>query len=300
MSSLEVITANMALDNGDARRRYEGFNDLVLGRNSKPDILALQEVAWHPGEATLGALRYELGQQYDMELCPIYPGSEEEKGLVIISKYPISEHKKVDLSVGGKAIQLATIELPFDRNLQIANVHMEASPLKEMKRKRKIKEIIDLLSQNPDLAHLIVGDFNAERYFPSVRTVKRLGMDSIFNTLKTGGEHTYPTSISPREIVGHGYSKRHQYEFMKALGQFMPGGKFSKSGLRESVVDYIFHNKHIQPESAQVLSDMYEGQHLSDHKFIAAIMTLVESSGYDMADLDELSELDTTVRPELA
>lgn len=298
MSRLEIISANMALDNGDAQRRYLGFNDLILARDEKPDIVALQEVAWHPGEASLTALQLELGPEYSIEFCPIYPGSENEKGLVMISRYPVLEHKKVDLSVGGKAIQLATIELPTERDLQIANVHMEASPLKEGMRKKKTKEIVDVLAQNPDLAHMIVGDFNAERYFPSVRAVKKLGMDSIFNTLRTGDEHTYPTSIGPKEIVGHGYSKRHQYEFMKALGQFMPGGSFSKSGLRESVVDYIFHNKHIQPESAQVLSDMHDGQHLSDHKFIEAIMTLVDASDYDMADLDGLSELDTTAQPE--
>ncbi len=296
MSEVKVITANMALDNGDARRRYQGFNELVLSRDVRPDIIALQEVSWNPGKATLGALRTELGDQYSMKICPVYPNSEEEKGLVIISKYPITEHDKVKLSVGGKAIQLATIALPFERNLQVANVHMEASPLKEIKRKKKIKEIIEILAQNPEFAHLIVGDFNAERFFPSIKSIKKLGMSSIFDTLDTDSEYTYPTSIGRYDIVGHGYSKSRQYLAMKFLGQFITGD-CSKSGLRKSVVDYIFHNEHIDPNFAQILDDTHNGEHLSDHRFIEAIMTLARASDYDTASPDESSELDTAALP---
>lgn len=286
----------MALDNGDARRRYLGFNDLILARDEKPDIIALQEVAWRPGEASLSALCIKLGSEYKLEVCPVYAGVEDKKGSAIISRHPMTDHRKLDLPAGGKSVQLATIETPEGPQLQIANVHMEASPLKEVTRVKKLTQIIEFLSQNPEFAHLIVGDFNAERFFPSVRRVKKLGMSSVFDTLGAKSSPTYPTPLSSKELVGHGYSKPHQLHIMRALGQFITGDFSDDSGLRKSVVDYIFHNNLVQPISADVLPETHGGELLSDHRFLAASLLIghrEHSTGCDRENYDELPELDT-------
>lgn len=277
MSGLEIISANMALDSGDADRRYQGFNEFIMSRDTPPDVIAFQEVAWCPGEAALAALCIQLGSEYSLETCSAYPNKGNEKGLAIISRHPIIQHEKIDLPAGGKGVQLATIEPSSGPRLQLANVHMEASPLKEIKRLRKIRQIIELLSKNPELAQLVIGDFNAEKFFPSVRRVKKLGMSSVFDTLKTKHPNTYPTSLTQQELIGQGYSKSHQYHAMRILGQFICGEISDDSGLRRSVVDYIFHNNLIRPTSAEVLPESHEGEVLSDHHFIAATVQLEQA-----------------------
>lgn len=300
MSGLEIISANMALDSGDARRRYEGFNELILGRESSPHIVVLQEVAWHPGEASLGALCGRLGPEYNMKTCPVYPGKADKKGSAIISRYPIVDHQRIETAIGGKSIQLATIEIPGSPLLQVANVHMEASPLKEVVRLKKVKQLIDLLSENPEIAQLIIGDLNAERFFPSVRRISKLGMSSVFDTLDMESTPTYPTPLSGRQLVDHGYSKSHQFQFMKALGQFITGKISSDSGLRKSVVDYIFHNGLVSPISAEVMAELHDGEILSDHRFLSALVHLDHKAqiiDYGTSDCNELPEPDTVAQP---
>lgn len=275
MAGLELVSANLALNNGNSSERLHNFHESCLELTNPPDVIALQEVNWKFGEVALRALCIDLGPEYNLETCPSYPGKEDEKGIAIISKHPVVDTEHLEFEAGGKSAQLVTIQLKDGETCQIVNIHMEASPLKEIQRVRKVKELLERLSQNSNVAQIVTGDFNAETYFPCIRVLRKLGMSSVFDTLKVRSPHTYPTPLSKDELIGGGYSKPHQFHIMRVLGNLVPGQK-SESGLRQSVVDYIFHNGQVRPTSAgAIFHPEYGKAPWSDHRGLMSSLELI-------------------------
>jgi endonuclease/exonuclease/phosphatase family metal-dependent hydrolase len=98
----------------------------------------------------------------------------ENSGLIIFSKYTISEQKihiyknsKGTCSLSNKSAQYVKIQLNINREINIINTHLQSSHLSHYQdfRKTTIKQLEELINNSPYKNSLVVGDINLDYDF---------------------------------------------------------------------------------------------------------------------------------------
>ncbi|MEK7059774.1 MAG: endonuclease/exonuclease/phosphatase family protein [Patescibacteria group bacterium] len=281
--SLELVSVNMALDHGDPEERWRLFETACLELPRRPDIIAIQEVAWEPGAMALNSLRLQLGSDYKLELGHVYEGQEDQKGAAVLTRVPIKTSQTVALKGTKKHAQVVGFGGEGASNLVLANLHLEASPKDELRRAYKLAELVDYLEAGYGLTpQAIAGDFNALPWFPSVRMMRLLGFKSAFEAVHgSEASHTYPTPLSAEEMLTGNFSMPHQFRSLRTAARILSAvgvigeHQRSASGLTRYPVDFVFTKGTVAPLDAGLIHDDTNGRRpFSDHYGIRTTLQL--------------------------
>lgn len=165
---LRVLTANIWARNGPYRRREPLLREQVA--NLAPDLIALQEVEAGPGDSNqaedlFGALGYHV----------VYEPREGEyvgdPGLAVLSKYPVLEHRLLELPHRGPCLA-AHVRAPFGTLWFCSAVPMGGWPHQEVQREDEAVALDDRLAElaeDDDLPPVLAGDFDASPDGASIR-----------------------------------------------------------------------------------------------------------------------------------
>jgi len=133
-------------------------------REINADIIALQEVISHEnGEPEENQARYiadELGFEYHIgenrkHLGGIY-------GNVVLSRFPIAEHKNFDITVRGReprGCQHIDVKVNSKNLLHVYNIHLGTA---FFERRQQVKRLLDneILNRHHHAPRIMLGDFN--------------------------------------------------------------------------------------------------------------------------------------------
>lgn len=266
---MNVLSINMAINNGDPERRYAELSGLSVGYS--PDVMLIQEVSIDHGQQALRSLAGQLGHDYKMFYEPVYPGQEDEQGVAIITNRPVWGSSRVDFGLGGNQIQVARLGSK-NGTMTVANVHLEASPACDLQRSKKLILLDEYLDFKTVKVPLIVaGDFNAPPFFPSILAMKHfLGYDSA-QQLVHGHEpsFTYPV-IESNELIDGRYVGPDELKKLKRLGRVTRGLVTSADGIAQFTLDYIFIKNMPRPVAARTFSGAAT---ISDHAGQGAVFS---------------------------
>lgn len=259
----KLVTTNMSINNGDVERRYYDFSSYCL--SAQPDILAVQEVSDDFGRPALNSLTKALGPDYIHEYARVYPGQEDTQGVSIVTRLDIKESHIQDFEHGGNKFHLLRLLVESDRQMILANVHLEAHLFKEILRRRKLASLIDRL--NPYVPQVLAGDFNALANYPSLKQLRRTYHSAYVDVHGRQPTHTYPTDLGEELLLHGGDANRRQIFAMKLAARvFQKAENRRGSGLPSVVIDHIFLNRYVQAHTAKVIGhDDIDTVH-SDHR----------------------------------
>ncbi len=133
-------------------------------REIDADIIALQEVVSHenrePEENQARYIAEKLGYEYQIgenrkHLGGIY-------GNVVLSRFPIAEHKNFDITVRGReprGCQHVDVKLSADNLLHVYNIHLGTA---FTERRQQVKRLLDeeILNRLHTAPRIMLGDFN--------------------------------------------------------------------------------------------------------------------------------------------
>jgi endonuclease/exonuclease/phosphatase family metal-dependent hydrolase len=173
--------------------------------DSKPDIVALQEVDVHTGRSGSGLhqaeeLARKTGMLSYFAKAIDYDGGEY--GIAILSKFPMESTMKYDLptaeGTNGEPRILATavITLPGNEKIRFACTHLDAQK-NDTNRILQIEKINEILKEET-LPVIIAGDFNAK---PESRVINKLDMQFRRSCL-TGCGFTIP-QVNPTKTIDY-------------------------------------------------------------------------------------------------
>ena len=168
--SLNVLTMNMHMGFGIFNRRFilPELRDAV--RSVSADVVFLQEVhgehqshaqrvkGW-PTTSQYEFLADSMWSDFAYGRNAVYPDGDH--GNALLSKYPISHHENLDVSIHGteeRGLLHCVLEVPHFGQVHAICVHLG---LREGHRRQQLKLLAELLARLPESAPVIVaGDFN--------------------------------------------------------------------------------------------------------------------------------------------
>jgi endonuclease/exonuclease/phosphatase family metal-dependent hydrolase len=159
-TDLRVVTYNIHRCRGmDRRVRPERIAALLAGID--PDVVALQEVIG-PGLSSAGHAE-ELGAALGMGwiMAPTRELRRHQFGNVVLSRYPIREHSRIDLSwktCEARSAQRVAIDLGETGLLHVYNAHLGTALLERRYQAPRLAEwVSDRRVAGPKI---LLGDFN--------------------------------------------------------------------------------------------------------------------------------------------
>jgi endonuclease/exonuclease/phosphatase family metal-dependent hydrolase len=271
--SVDLLSVNMSINNGDPEKRWTAFLDYFL--KYQPDVGAIQEVSSDVGLSSLELLHQKLGPDYEMKYETVYPGQEDEQGVAVISRIPITKSEQTQIDEGRNQIQVVDLRTGGNKDLVVANAHLEAFPWQEFMRMRKLGKLAQVLEVDfPDYAKVIAGDFNSMPFMPTVKNLKKQGYQSAFEAIYgTEPSYTYPTLVG-KDLVDERYVKPQEYMFYETLGKVMPSTRRIGSKLAHMAIDYI-----LIKDACPISAGMVKGrdQVFSDHMGLRTRISLANS-----------------------
>lgn len=173
--------------------------------DSKPDLVALQEVDVHTGRSGSGLhqaeeLARKTGMQSYFAKAIDYDGGEY--GVAILSRFPMESTMKFELptatGTNGEPRILATavITLPGKKKIRFACTHLDAQK-NDTNRVLQMARINEIL-ENETMPVIIAGDFNAT---PESRIINELDRDFKRSCL-TGCGFTIP-QVNPTKTIDY-------------------------------------------------------------------------------------------------
>jgi endonuclease/exonuclease/phosphatase family metal-dependent hydrolase len=258
----KLITTNMSINNGDVQRRYYYFSQHCL--EARPDIIAVQEISADEGFQALQGLAAALGHDYKFFYDEVYP-DQDTQGVGVVTQLEVKDRQIFDTEHGRNQFQVLELLAESDRQLLLANVHMEAHLLLDISRRRKLISLISHL--NPDKPQIIAGDFNAVPRLPSIKLISKSHRSAHSAVHGHEPSHTYPTDLGEDLLLNNGDANRRQLLAMRlAATIFQKPENRRPSGLPRMVVDYAFVNRFVQVKAAAIIG--HDEAHLahSDHR----------------------------------
>jgi endonuclease/exonuclease/phosphatase family metal-dependent hydrolase len=260
----KLVTTNMSINNGDVERRYNDFNAYCAG--AKPDIITVQEVSADVGFSALQSLAKALGHDYTFYYDEVYPGQEDTQGVGVVTRLEAKNEPRIfDSGHGRNLFQVIGLSAEGNRQLMLANVHMEAHLFLDRVRRRKIESLITRLG--PGGAHILAGDFNAIPRFPSIKYLSKRYRSAHKDVHGREPSHTYPTDLGEDLLLNNGDATRRQIMLMKLGAKACQKAENRRpSGLPRVVADYVFVNQLVRVDSARLTG--HDEAHLahSDHR----------------------------------
>ena len=140
-------------------------------RELDADVVALQELRWHP-DAALDQLR-EFGHRlgYDTVAGPTLLRGDGHYGNALLTRYPVVESGHVDISHGRREPRGAIdvqLQLPGEV-LRVVATHFGLSPAE---RRAQLKQLLERLGPLTDAPVVLMGDLN--EWFAWGRPLRRL------------------------------------------------------------------------------------------------------------------------------
>lgn len=173
--------------------------------DTKPDIVALQEVDVHTGRSGSGLhqaeeLARKTGMQSYFAKAIDYDGGEY--GVAILSKLPMEATMKYELPTAAgtngepRILATAVITLPGNEKIRFACTHLDAqkNDTNRILQMAKINEIL----KSESMPVIIAGDFNAT---PESRVINMLDTD-FMRTCKTACGFTIP-QVNPTKTIDY-------------------------------------------------------------------------------------------------
>lgn len=173
--------------------------------DSKPDVVALQEVDVHTGRSGSGLhqaeeLARKTGMQSYFAKAIDYDGGEY--GVAILSRFPMESTMKFDLPTAAgtngepRILATAVITLPGNEKIRFACTHLDAqkNDTNRVLQMAKINEIL----KSETMPVIIAGDFNAT---PESRIINKLDSDFKRSCL-TGCGFTIP-QVNPTKTIDY-------------------------------------------------------------------------------------------------
>ena len=264
---INLVSMNMAMDNGDPERRFGDFG--VLMRASPPELIVVQEVSAHLGQRALVGLVKSLGGDYTLSYQEgVYPAQKDEDdgGLAVITSLPVIGSRATKLSSGGNQAQIVELGSRYSR-IVLANVHLEAAPKEERFRHRKVGDLADELQDTyKEKPQIIAGDFNALPFFPTILRMKNRGYTSAFEFVH-GREphHTFPT-MDPDVLQKGKYMKHGEISKLRKVARITNLFRRLREEIPHYTTDYVFL-KHIPlPIRAELITGKDKNSEpISDH-----------------------------------
>lgn len=165
-----------------------------------PDIVGLQEVDYYLERSGNVYQSYRLGQLTGMaslfRASKLYPDSEGQYGLAVLSRFPIISSDKVMLTSGTepRILLIVSVELEPGRMATVAVTHLG---LTSEERRVQTAEIVEALRGRPRV--LLMGDFNEGPTGSSVRTLTAEYAD-VWDEAGQGAGFTFPADAPTRRI----------------------------------------------------------------------------------------------------
>jgi endonuclease/exonuclease/phosphatase family metal-dependent hydrolase len=200
-AEFKIVSFNIRWRSGDELKQINKLlqEDPEIGSAT---ILALQEVdrrKKRTGNSNVAKLMAdELGMHYAWAAPPpAKPGEEEETGVAILSRYPLSEVRRIVLPHPGpnkrRRVGIgATVEI-HDQKWRVYSVHAETR-IPFDKKLEQFKAILqDLAGYPSDMPAIVMGDFNTWEADSARKTIKlftEAGMRTPF-----GGQSTFKQRI---------------------------------------------------------------------------------------------------------
>lgn len=258
---LSVITWNTYMLPAIARKTNQVERAKLIGEQLNQwdhDVVCLQEMFHKRArKKVIEALK---------EKYPYYKRANKNSlfkvssGLVVFSKYPITDHyyekykEKTSIEkYAKKGLQRVIIELPNGQKIQVFNTHLQAKSNEECKEVRKTQ--VEQIKNNilPNFPTIFCGDFNIkkddkESYRHLITTLGAQDGEFIGETKITGGD--------PTNELRHGRSS-------KDVGK---------------IIDYIlsYKNDLVKVLDRETKKIVINGQTLSDHNFVQAKIKINE------------------------
>jgi endonuclease/exonuclease/phosphatase family metal-dependent hydrolase len=187
--SLNVLTMNMHMGFGIFNRRFilPELRDAV--RSVSADVVFLQEVHGEHQSHAARVKDWPTTSQYEFLADSmwsdfaygrnaVYPDGDH--GNALLSKYPISYHENLDVSIHGteeRGLLHCVLEVPDFGQVHAICVHLG---LREGHRRQQLKLLAELLARLPQAAPVIVaGDFNDWRQKADAQLVGT-GLHEVF------------------------------------------------------------------------------------------------------------------------
>lgn len=170
VTTLRVLTVNVHKGFSPLNRRYVLPELREAVRSHHADIVFLQEVlgshnrhaSRHPGWSPLPQYEFladSLWPMYAYGRNAVYPDGEH--GNALLSKFPILDHRNLDVSVEGseqRGLLHSVLALPGGQSLHTVCVHLG---LDERQRNQQLQLLCRLLDELPaDAPVVVAGDFN--------------------------------------------------------------------------------------------------------------------------------------------
>jgi|GEM_PF-4463845 len=264
MKKIDTISINMSINNGEPEDRYQKFTNYCL--ETRPDLLAIQEVSLDIGHTALQALTKQLGQDYSYHYEYAYPGQEDSQGLAVVTRLK-AKSKCDNFGFGKNKMQIVKM-FNGDQVITLANNHLEAFPWQEFMRKDKVSAEIDSLEKiNPNSPQIIAGDHNSMPWQPCIKAIKKQGFKSVFEEV-FGHEpdFTFPAGLTTKELLDGSYLKPKEIKILRYIARLFP--KMTKDGLADIphyVIDYIFVKNCLAANNPQKIGNK-PGKLFSDHQ----------------------------------
>lgn len=201
LTTLRVLTVNVHKGFSPLNRRYVLPELREAVRSHHADVVFLQEVLGshsrhaerYPGWSPLPQYEFladSLWPVFAYGRNAVYPHGEH--GNALLSKFPILQHRNLDISVGDseeRGLLHSILELPGARQLHTVCVHLG---LDERQRSQQLKLLCQLLDSLPAEAPVVVaGDFNDWRQRAD-RLLAACGLVEVFSQAFGAPARSFP------------------------------------------------------------------------------------------------------------
>jgi endonuclease/exonuclease/phosphatase family metal-dependent hydrolase len=155
---LRVATYNVhGCVGGDGRRDPARVIEVLRGMDA--DVVAVQELHWDPGDAL--HLLDEFGQAlgYTVIPGPTLLHGTGHYGNAVLTRLPVMELKRIDLSVGRREPRGAVdvVLATADTHVRVLATHLGLAP---GERRKQMRQVLAHLDQGPYLTTVLMGDLN--------------------------------------------------------------------------------------------------------------------------------------------
>jgi endonuclease/exonuclease/phosphatase family metal-dependent hydrolase len=126
----------------------------------KPDIVALQEVEYFRTPEELKDLFH--GEQFNMVLGPTIRSGDEHYGNVLLSRFPVTEKREINLSYPGREARNA-VDVDIDckgEKVRVVATHFGLVPVERRQQAQRLLLEIDKNRNSRDDIILLMGDMN--------------------------------------------------------------------------------------------------------------------------------------------
>lgn len=201
VETLRVLTVNVHKGFSPLNRRYVLPELREAVRSHHADVVFLQEVLGshsrhaerYPGWSPLPQYEFladSLWPMFAYGRNAVYPHGEH--GNALLSKFPILQHRNLDVSVGDgeeRGLLHSVLQLPGAREVHTVCVHLG---LDEKQRNQQLKLLCQLLDSLPPEAPVVVaGDFNDWRQRAD-RQLAACGLFEVFSQAFGAPARSFP------------------------------------------------------------------------------------------------------------